>query len=474
MNNKLLVSNTFLNGNCVEKGDNFFKLINPADESFVGNLVCSTEKQIDEAINLTYESVGVMRALSRDSKVDILQYIYNEVSQKREEFGRLISLEMGAPIELATNAHINMGLDHLSNTIKVLKDYEFIEENDGYSIHKISIGAVALITPWNWPLNQLFTKVASAIAAGCPVLIKPSEYSPFSAKLVAEIISQSNLPKGSFNMINGIGRDMGHLITSDPRISMISFTGSTKAGIEIQKNAAESIKKVSLELGGKSAHVIFDDVDYQKAIPVALDQCFLNSGQSCSSPTRLLVPEKDIREIEEIAQKHAETIECINPSETKKGIGPLVNVNQYNQVKSFIKTGLDQGLEILYGDSRLPANQTKGYYIKPTIFTKVKNNSDIAQKEIFGPVLCIITYKDLDDAVKKVNDSKYGLSSYITCSNYDDGVRFATSIEAGQTIINKPSRGSVPAPFGGFKMSGNGREHGVYGLEEYLEVKAII
>ena len=474
MNNKLLVSNTFLNGNYVEKGDNFFKLINPADESFVGNLVCSTEKQIDEAINLTYESVGVMRALSRDSKVDILQYIYNEVSQKREEFGRLISLEMGAPIELATNAHINMGLDHLSNTIKVLKDYEFIEENDGYSIHKISIGAVALITPWNWPLNQLFTKVASAIAAGCPVLIKPSEYSPFSAKLVAEIISQSNLPKGSFNMINGIGRDMGHLITSDPRISMISFTGSTKAGIEIQKNAAESIKKVSLELGGKSAHVIFDDVDYQKAIPVALDQCFLNSGQSCSSPTRLLVPEKDIREIEEIAQKHAETIECINPSETKKGIGPLVNVNQYNQVKSFIKTGLDQGLEILYGDSRLPANQTKGYYIKPTIFTKVKNNSDIAQKEIFGPVLCIITYKDLDDAVKKVNDSKYGLSSYITCSNYDDGVRFATSIEAGQTIINKPSRGSVPAPFGGFKMSGNGREHGVYGLEEYLEVKAII
>lgn len=474
MNNKLLVSNTFLNGNYVEKGDNFFKLINPADESFVGNLVCSTEKQIDEAINLTYESVGVMRALSRDSKVDILQYIYNEVSQKREEFGRLISLEMGAPIELATNAHINMGLDHLSNTIKVLKDYEFIEENDGYSIHKISIGAVALITPWNWPLNQLFTKVASAIAAGCPVLIKPSEYSPFSAKLVAEIISQSNLPKGSFNMINGIGRDMGHLITSDPRISMISFTGSTKAGIEIQKNAAESIKKVSLELGGKSAHVIFDDVDYQKAIPVALDQCFLNSGQSCSSPTRLLVPEKDIREIEEIAQKHAETIECINPSETKKGIGPLVNVNQYNQVKSFIKTGLDQGLEILYGDSRLPANQTKGYYIKPTIFTKVKNNSDIAQKEIFGPVLCIITYKDLDDALKKVNDSKYGLSSYITCSNYDDGVRFATSIEAGQTIINKPSRGSVPAPFGGFKMSGNGREHGVYGLEEYLEVKAII
>ena len=200
----------------------------------------------------------------------------------------------------------------------------------------------------------------------------------------------------------------------------------------------------------------------------------MNSGQSCSSPTRLLVPEKDIREIEEIAQKHAETIECINPSETKKGIGPLVNVNQYNQVKSFIKTGLDQGLEILYGDSRLPANQTKGYYIKPTIFTKVKNNSDIAQKEIFGPVLCIITYKDLDDAVKKVNDSKYGLSSYITCSNYDDGVRFATSIEAGQTIINKPSRGSVPAPFGGFKMSGNGREHGVYGLEEYLEVKAII
>tara|TARA_B100000212_G_scaffold342214_1_gene328243 strand:- start:45 stop:1469 length:1425 start_codon:yes stop_codon:yes gene_type:complete len=474
MSDKLEISNTFINGSFVEQGDELFQLINPANESIIGNLKCSSDKQIDEAICLTHEAVGCMRSLSRDSRIDILQSIYNQVSEKRDEFGNLISLEMGAPIELAKNAHINMGLDHLTNTINVLKDYKFRVKNEGYDICKISIGAVGLITPWNWPLNQLFTKVASAIAAGCSILVKPSEYSPLSARLVAEIISKSDLPKGSFNMINGIGKNMGHLITSDPRLSMISFTGSTRAGIEIQKSAADTIKKVSLELGGKSAHIIFDDVEYSNAIPVALDQCFLNSGQSCSSPTRLLVPEKDIGIIEEIALNHAKTIKCINPSDTKKGIGPLVNINQFNQVKRFIQSAIDDGHELLHGDIQLPDNQTNGYYIKPTIFTRVENSSDIAQNEVFGPVLCIITYKNLDEALKIVNESKYGLSSYITCSNYEDGFKFAKNIEAGQTIINKPSRGSFPAPFGGFKMSGNGREHGIYGLEEYLETKAII
>ena len=474
MSDKLEISNTFINGSFVEQGDELFQLINPADESIIGNLKCSSDKQIDEAICLTHESVGCMRSLSRNSRIDILQSIYNQVSEKRDEFGNLISLEMGAPIELAKNAHINMGLDHLTNTINVLKDYKFTVKNEGYDICKISIGAVGLITPWNWPLNQLFTKVASAIAAGCSILVKPSEYSPLSARLVAEIISKSDLPKGSFNMINGIGSNMGHLITSDPRLSMISFTGSTRAGIEIQKSAADTIKKVSLELGGKSAHIIFDDVEYSDAIPVALDQCFLNSGQSCSSPTRLLVPEKDIGIIENIALNHAKTIECINPCDTKKGIGPLVNINQFNQVKRFIQTAIEDGHELLHGDIQLPDNQTNGYYIKPTVFTRVENSSDIAQNEIFGPVLCIITYKNLDEALKIVNESKYGLSSYITCSNYEDGFKFAENIEAGQTIINKPSRGSFPAPFGGFKMSGNGREHGIYGLEEYLETKAII
>ncbi len=474
MSDKLEISNTFINGSFVEQGDELFQLINPANESIIGNLKCSSDKQIDEAICLTHEAVGCMRSLSRDSRIDILQSIYNQVSEKRDEFGNLISLEMGAPIELAKNAHINMGLDHLTNTINVLKDYKFIIKNEGYDICKISIGAVGLITPWNWPLNQLFTKVASAIAAGCSILVKPSEYSPLSARLVAEIISKSDLPKGSFNMVNGIGSNMGHLITSDPRLSMISFTGSTRAGIEIQKSAADTIKKVSLELGGKSAHIIFEDVEYSNAIPAALDQCFLNSGQSCSSPTRLLVPEKDIGIIEEIALNHAKTIKCINPSDTKKGIGPLVNINQFNQVKRFIQSAIDDGHELLHGDIQLPDNQTNGYYIKPTIFTRVENSSDIAQNEVFGPVLCIITYKNLDEALKIVNESKYGLSSYITCSNYEDGFKFAKNIEAGQTIINKPSRGSFPAPFGGFKMSGNGREHGIYGLEEYLETKAII
>jgi aldehyde dehydrogenase (NAD+) len=396
------------------------------------------------------------------------------INDRKQELAEIISLEMGAPISLSKNAHIQMGIDHLENTINVLDTYQFESEENGYKIFKSPIGVAALITPWNWPLNQTLTKISSAIGAGCSIVMKPSEYCPFSSKIIAEIIDASDLPEGGFNMVNGHGSDLGPIISEHKMIDMISFTGSTEVGINIQQLAAKTVKRVSLELGGKSAHIICDDVDLSKAIPNAINQCFINSGQSCSAPTRLLVPENDLEKIKDIAKNHVASIITGDPFNEDTNLGPVVNSKQFESIQSHIKNALETGCELVSGGIGRPDIFKNGYYIKPTIFANMSNNHQIAQEEIFGPVLSIITYKDLNDAVSIANDSKYGLSSYITSKDEGVAYKIAKQIKAGQTIINKISRGSVPAPFGGFKMSGNGREHGIFGLEEYLEIKAII
>jgi aldehyde dehydrogenase (NAD+) len=367
-----------------------------------------------------------------------------------------------------------MGIDHLANTINVLKTYSFEEANEDFKILKVPIGVVGLITPWNWPLNQTLTKISSSIAAGCSIVLKPSEFSALSMKLLIDIIHQSKLPKGGFNVINGIGSELGPILSNHPNIDMISFTGSTEVGIQIQQEAAKSVKKVSLELGGKSAHIICDDVDLNETIPIAINQCFINSGQSCSAPTRLLVPQNKIMDVKEIAKKHVQTLKVGDPMKEDTVLGPVVNKKQFNSILNYINKGIDQSLIMICGGLGRPNHLKKGFYIKPTIFFNVPNESMIAQEEIFGPVLTVIGYKDLNDAISITNNSKYGLSSYISCNDQTKGYKIAKNIQAGQTIINKISRGSAPAPFGGFKMSGNGREHGIYGLEEYLEIKAII
>jgi aldehyde dehydrogenase (NAD+) len=381
---------------------------------------------------------------------------------------------MGAPINLSKNAHIQMGIDHLQNTINVLDTYQFESEENGYKIFKTPIGVAALITPWNWPLNQTLTKISSAIGAGCSIVMKPSEYCPFSSKIIAEIIDASDLPEGGFNMVNGHGSDLGPIISEHKMIDMISFTGSTEVGINIQQLAAKTVKRVSLELGGKSAHIICDDVDLSKAIPNAINQCFINSGQSCSAPTRLLVPENDLEKIKDIAKNHVESIITGDPFNEDTNLGPVVNSKQFESIQSHIQNAIDTKCELIIGGIGKPSGLNNGFYIKPTIFSNVPKSHPIAQEEVFGPVLSIITYKNIDDAISIANDSNYGLSSYITSGDENIAHEIAKQIKAGQTIINKISRGSVPAPFGGFKMSGNGREHGVFGLEEYLEVKAII
>lgn len=469
------INNTYINGRFVEKNNRSkFELINPATEKQYGELLCSSEDEVEHAINSASEAEIICSNLSIEDKKNILSQILDGISCRREELGEVISLEMGAPISLAKNAHIQMGIDHLTNTLNVLSHYKFETKENGFQIFKSPIGVVALITPWNWPLNQTLTKIASAIAAGCPIIIKPSEFCALSSRILAEIISESDLPDGAFNMVNGIGSNLGPIISQHKKIDMISFTGSTEVGISIQTLAAKTVKRVSLELGGKSAHIICDDVELLDAIPKAINQCFMNSGQSCSAPTRLLIPKDKLNEVKKIAISHTKNIKTGNPLNENTNLGPVINSKQYKNIQSHIQSGIEDSLELITGGIGRPDEHDKGYYVKPTIFLDVPNNHSLAQEEIFGPVLTVITYKDLDDAIDIANDSKYGLSSYISSNNEKTAYEIAKRIKAGQTIINKPSRGSVPAPFGGFKMSGNGREHGIYGLEDYLEVKAII
>lgn len=469
------VNNTYIDGQFSENNSNIcFELFNPANEEQYGTLLCSTTKDLEKAINSAYRNQRNCSDLSILHRKNILLQILQGISDRKQELAEIISLEMGAPINLSKNAHIQMGIDHLQNTVNVLDTYQFESEENGYKIFKTPIGVAALITPWNWPLNQTLTKISSAIGAGCSIVMKPSEYCPLSSKIIAEIIDASDLPKGGFNMVNGHGSDLGPIISEHKMIDMISFTGSTEVGINIQQLAAKTVKRVSLELGGKSAHIICDDVDLTKAIPNAINQCFINSGQSCSAPTRLLVPENDLEKIKDIAKNHVESIITGDPFNENTNLGPVVNSKQFESIQSHIQNAIDTKCELTIGGIGKPSGLNNGFYIKPTIFSNVPKSHPIAQEEVFGPVLSIITYKNIDDAISIANDSKYGLSSYITSGDESTAHEIAKEIKAGQTIINKISRGSVPAPFGGFKMSGNGREHGVFGIEEYLEVKAII
>ena len=469
------INNTFINGSFIQnKQKTYFDLINPSSEDIYGKLECTSIQNLEKAISSACNAEEECANLSIDNRKNILLQILNGIIERREELAEIITLEMGAPINLSKNAHIQMGIDHLKNTIEILDNYKFETFEDGYKVLRVPIGVTALITPWNWPLNQTLTKISSAIAAGCSIVIKPSEFCALSSKVLAEIIKKSDMPRGGFNMVNGIGAELGPVISEHKIINMISFTGSTQVGINIQELAAKTVKRVSLELGGKSAHIICDDVDLNKAIPNAINQCFINSGQSCSAPTRLLVPEDKINEIKKIAINHVNTIKTGDPLSNETTLGPVVNAKQYNNIQNHIKHAIDSSCELIVGGIGRPQNLNTGFYVKPTIFANVPENHPIAQEEIFGPVLSIITYKDIENAISIANNSKYGLSSYITSNNPQEADKISKKIKAGQTIINKISRGSVPAPFGGFKMSGNGREHGIFGLEDYLEIKAII
>jgi len=455
-------------------GKGVIELINPATEQKVGNVVSGSEEDVNNAVTAAQHAFQDASALSIEQKKTILQEIIEGMDARREEFAQIISEEMGAPIKVARGAQFSSGKVHFINTLKVIDGFSFSEVHDNITLNKLPIGPVGMITPWNWPLNQMCTKIASAIAAGTSFVLKPSEITPGAAQLFAEIVDKTSMPKGMFNLIHGYGATVGKAMSQHNDLEMISFTGSTRAGIDIQKTAADTIKRVSLELGGKSPNIILDDVDLEKAVSMGMKQCFFNTGQSCSSPTRMLIPEPMLDDATKFAVAAAECMTTGDPQNEEIFLGPISNKTQFEKVQSLIQEGIDEGAELACGGVGRPDGLDRGFYVKPTVFTNVQNKMKVAQEEIFGPVICLIPYKDLDEAVEIANDSPYGLSSMISCGDEAKGHEIAKRIRTGQVIVNRQSRGEYPAPFGGFKMSGNGREHGLFGIDEYLEVQAVI
>tara|TARA_Y100001935_G_scaffold254427_1_gene263449 strand:+ start:2050 stop:3468 length:1419 start_codon:yes stop_codon:yes gene_type:complete len=469
------INKFYINGNFVEPdGSEKLDIVNPATEKVVGQVISGSIKDVDNAIKSANNTFSIAEALTLDQKKKILEEIIEGMEERREDFAQIISVEMGAPIKMARRGQYGSGVIHFKNTLSVIDRFNFKEVHGNITVNKIPIGPVGMITPWNWPLNQMCTKVASAIAAGTSFVLKPSEITPGAAHIFAEVVDKTSMPKGMFNLIHGLGTTVGRAMSSHPDLEMISFTGSTRAGIDIQKSAADNIKRVSLELGGKSPNIILDDVDLEQAVTMGIKQCFLNTGQSCSSPTRMLLPKDMIDEATNYAVEAANSMSTGNPLDEAVYLGPISNEIQYKKVQDLIQKGIEEGATLACGGIGRPDGLDKGFFVKPTVFTNVDNKMTIAQEEIFGPVICLIPYSDIDQAIEIANDSAYGLSSMISCSDEVKGQALAKKIRAGQVILNRVSRGDYPAPFGGFKMSGNGREHGLFGIDEYLEVQAVI
>ncbi len=403
----------------------------------------------------------------------MIESIIGAIKARADELAHAISDEMGAPMRLASTAQVGNGLGHFQHIVSVLRNYSFEERRGSLLIVKEPAGVCGLITPWNWPLNQIACKVAPALATGCTMVLKPSEIAPVSGYLVAEIIAEADLPAGVFNLVNGDGPTVGAAISSHPEIDVVSFTGSTRAGREVARNAADGIKRVTQELGGKSANIILDDAaDFAKAVSGGVIGCFGNSGQSCNAPTRMLVPESRMAEAVEVARATAAKTIVGDPKAATTRLGPVASEAQFSKVQGLIETGIEEGAELVVGGLGRPEGLDAGYYVKPTIFAGVRNDMTIAREEIFGPVLCIIGYQDEEHAVEIANDTEYGLSGYVS-GELSHARQVARKLRTGNVHVN----GAGPdfaAPFGGYKKSGNGRERGVEGFEELLETKAIM
>ena len=464
----------YINGEWVESlANQALEVINPATEEIIGSVAAGNQEDVDKAVAAAKSAFDSYSRTSREERVELLENIINHYKARSDEIAATISEEMGAPINLAHSAQVPMGLDHLITTLDVLREFKFEEGLGSSRIMREPVGVCGFITPWNWPMNQIACKVAPALAAGCTMVLKPSEIAPFNAILFAEILDAAGVPPGVFNLVNGEGPTVGAALASHPDIDMVSFTGSTRAGIEVARNAAQTVKRVAQELGGKSANILLDDADFREAIPRDVSWLCTNSGQSCIAPSRMLVPESRMEEAAAIAREAAEGVKIGDPNATDTKMGPVVSESQFNRVQGLIQAGIDEGAELVTGGIGRPDGLSVGYYVKPTVFSRVNNEMKIARQEIFGPVLSLIGYADEEDAVRIANDTVYGLSGYISSGNLEHAQAIARRIRTGNVYLN----GALPsseAPFGGYKQSGNGREAGRYGLEEFLEVKAVV
>ena len=463
----------YINGEWVEPSTrNTLDVINPATEKVIGSVALGSEKDVDKAVAAARVAFDSYSQTSQEERIELLEKIIDCYKARMDDVAATISAEMGAPINLAHSAQVPMGLDHLVTTLDVLREFKF-EENFGSSrVIREPVGVCGFITPWNWPLNQITCKVAPALAAGCTMVLKPSEIAPFNAILFAEILDAAGVPAGVFNLVNGDGPTVGAALSSHPDIDMVSFTGSTRAGIEVARNAAPTVKRVAQELGGQSANILLDDADFQEAIARDVSWLCTNSGQSCIAPSRMLVPESRMSEAAAIAKEAAEKVKVGDPNAPDTAMGPVVSELQFNRVQDMIQAGIDEGAKLVTGGTGRPDGLAAGYYVKPTVFSHVDNSMKIAQQEIFGPVLSLIGYADEEEAVRIANDTVYGLSGYISSGDLEHARAVARRVRAGNVYLNGAPPDSK-TPFGGYKRSGNGREWGRYGLEEFLEAKAV-
>jgi len=448
-------------------------IINPADESIVGKLSVGSAEDIDKAVKAARTAFSSFSESSIKERLDLLNTIRNIYKKRFDDIADAIMTEMGAPINLARGAQAMVGLGHLKTAIRVLEEHKFEYAHNGYTVRHEPIGVCGLITPWNWPINQIVSKLGPCLASGCTAILKPSEIAPLSANIIAEIIHEAGAPAGVFNMVHGIGPIVGEAMSNHPDIDMMSFTGSTRGGIAVAQASAKTVKRVSQELGGKSPNIILDDGIFEKSVTDGVKGTMSNTGQSCNAPTRMLVPATRHDEALKIAKDAAEQLTTGNPKNEETDIGPLVSEVQYNKVQRLIEAGISEGATLVTGGSGKPEKLDSGYYVRPTVFGNVNNKMEIAREEIFGPVLSIIPYNSEEEAIEIANDTEYGLAAYVSGENKDKMMMLARKIKAGQIHLNHGSAGTN-APFGGFKQSGNGREKAEWGLEEFLEVKAIM
>ena len=448
-------------------------IINPATEQLVGQISMAGQKDVDKAVAAAKSAFETYGQTSREDRIALMGKLLEIYQARYSDMAEAITLEMGAPTSLSKNVQTASGLGHIATALEILKTYKFEEDMGTTRIFREPVGVCGFITPWNWPINQIMCKVAPALATGCTMVLKPSQLAPLDAILLAEMIDAAGFPSGVFNLVNGAGADVGKWLATHPDVDMVSLTGSTRAGAQVSVHAAETIKRVSLELGGKSAFILLDDAPLERAVKSCVTNCFNNTGQSCNAPTRLMVPKGMHDQIVEMARTVTQKIVVGPPDDPSTIIGPQANKKQWIAVQNLMQLAIDEGCQLVCGGPGKPEGLETGYYTRPTIFANLKNSDTIAQKEVFGPVLSIIPYQDVDAAIAMANDTIYGLSGYVYAGTLDRARRVASKLRTGMVHLNGAPM-DIQASFGGYKQSGNGREWGKWGFDEFLEIKSVM
>ena len=463
----------YINGEWVDPvTPNDFDVINPATEEVCAHISLGSEADVDKAVAAAKAAFASYSRTSVQERVELLESCVETYKKYYNDIAEAISEEMGAPMKLASTAQAYTGQGHLAEAARVLKSFQFEEDLGEHRVVKEPIGVCGLITPWNWPINQIACKVAPALAVGCTMVLKPSEVAPLAAYLFAQVMHEAGVPAGVFNLVNGDGPTVGTALSGHPDVDMLSFTGSTRAGSLVAQNAAPTVKRVTQELGGKSPNIILEDADLEKAVTGGVMSMYTNTGQSCNAPSRMLVPRAKLAEAEAIAAKVTAAVKVGDPKAEGTTMGPVVSEVQFNRIQALINKGIEEGAKVVTGGPGRPDDLAKGYFIRPTIFSEANNQMTIAREEIFGPVLTMIPYDSEEEAIAIANDTPYGLAGYVQSGDIDHARSVAARIRAGNVHINGAS-GGFDVPFGGYKQSGNGREWGSHGFNDYLEIKAI-